>query len=105
MLGLSIGRLAFILVLIVLRPAAAADDAEVRKGGKIYENNCANCHGDELQNNSSIAFDLRRLRADEHSRFVNSVLRGKNAMPSWDGALTAEQIENLWAYIRANAYP
>jgi hypothetical protein len=57
-----------------------------------------------LQNNSGIAFDLRRLKADEHSRFVDSVLHGKRAMPSWDGALSLKQIESLWAYIRAHAY-
>jgi len=25
-------------------------------------------------------------------------------MPSWDGKFDADQIESLWAYIRANAY-
>src|SRR5215470_18641793 len=99
---MKLGGAAFILMLIGLSRAAADDDAAVRKGAKIYENNCATCHGDELRNNSNIAFDLRRLKADEHPRFVNSVLHGKNTMPSWEGALTTEQIENLWAYIRAN---
>jgi mono/diheme cytochrome c family protein len=99
------GRVAFAAILIALPCAAAADDAAVRKGAKVYENNCSNCHGDDLKNNASIAFDLRRLRADEHERFVNSVLRGKNVMPSWEGKLSDEQIESLWAYIRANAYP
>jgi mono/diheme cytochrome c family protein len=32
------------------------------------------------------------------------VLHGKQAMPSWQGVLTGEQIEELWAYIRAHAY-
>jgi mono/diheme cytochrome c family protein len=91
------------LILLALVRTAAADEAAIRTGGKIYENNCSTCHGDDLQNNSSIAFDLRRLKSDEHSRFVNSVLHGKNAMPSWEGALTMDQIENLWAYVRAHA--
>ena len=98
-------RAAVALILLALSPAAAADDVLVRKGAKVYENNCATCHGDDLQNNSGIAFDLRRLRSDEHPRFVNSVLHGRNAMPSWEGALTDDQIESLWAYIQAHAYP
>jgi mono/diheme cytochrome c family protein len=102
-LDITIGRMALILLVLGLPRPAAADDAAVRKGAKLYENNCSACHGDDLQNNSGIAFDLRRLKADEHPRFVNSVLHGKNAMPSWDGKLSAEQIENLWSYIRANA--
>jgi cytochrome c6 len=99
------GRVALAVILIALPCAASAQDAAaVRKGAKTYENNCSTCHGDDLQNNSGIAFDLRRLHADEHPRFVNSVLHGKNAMPAWAGKLTDDQIESLWAYIRANAY-
>jgi len=98
------GRAAVAMILMALPWGAAADDTAVRKGERLYEDNCSNCHGAELQNNSGIAFDLRRLHADEHARFVNSVLHGKNAMPSWDGKLTGDQIDSLWAYIRANAY-
>jgi mono/diheme cytochrome c family protein len=99
------GRVAFAVILFALPcAAAAADDAAVRKGAKIYENNCSTCHGDDLRNNSGIAFDLRRLHADEHARFVTSVLHGKNVMPAWEGKLSEDQIESLWAYIRANAY-
>ena len=79
------GRSSIAVMLLALPGAAVADDAAVRQGAKIYENNCSNCHGAELQNNSGIAFDLRRLRADEHARFVYSVLHGKNAMPPWAG--------------------
>ena len=83
---------------------AMADDASVGNGGRLYDRNCSQCHGDELQNNAGVTFDLRRLRAAEHSRFVNSVLKGKRAMPSREGALTLEQIEDIWAYVRAHAY-
>jgi mono/diheme cytochrome c family protein len=81
-----------------------ADDTSISKGERVYDRNCAQCHGDNLQNNSGVAFDLRRLRANEHSRFLEAVLHGKRAMPSWEGALSTEQVENLWAYVRANAY-
>ena len=100
---MRIGHVAPVSILLVLVHAAAADETSVRMGAKVYENNCSNCHGDNLQNNSSIAFDLRRLKTDEYSRFVNSVLHGKNAMPSWEGALTRQQIEDIWAYVRTNA--
>ena len=83
---------------------ASADETSASEAERIYDRNCSQCHGDNLQNNSGIAFDLRRLRSEEHSRFVDSVLHGKRAMPSWEGALTMEQIENLWAYVRAHAY-
>jgi cytochrome c6 len=99
------GRLAACAMLLALSQPAAADDTAVRLGARIYENNCANCHGDNLQNNSSIAFDLRRLKPDEHARFVASVQNGKNKMPPWKGVLDEEQIEQIWAYVRANVPP
>ena len=92
------------LAMLMLSPAAA-EDVSAAVGARIYEKYCANCHGDELQNNSNVAFDLRRLKADEHPRFVDSVLHGKKAMPAWQSVLSADQLEALWAYIRANAYP
>jgi mono/diheme cytochrome c family protein len=94
--------------LIVIACAATspvhAEDAKAEAGAEVYENYCATCHGEQLQNNTGASFDLRRLRPDEHERFVGSVTNGKKAMPSWKGVLDAEQIEALWAYIRANAY-
>lgn len=97
---------AALLCLVTLSYSCVAEDAQLsaQKGAKIYANNCSTCHGDDLKNNSNIAFDLRRLRADQHKRFVDSVLRGKNAMPPWEGVLDEQQIGWLWAYIRANAY-
>lgn len=84
---------------------AAADDAKIETGRRIYGDYCATCHGENLQNNSGVAYDLRRLREGERARFVDAVMNGKKAMPSWKGVLGADKIGALWAYIRANAYP
>lgn len=93
----------FLALAIFAHPCVAEDPAAA--GAQIYAENCSTCHGDDLVNNAHIAFDLRRLKADEHERFVNSVLHGKNnKMPAWEGVLDATQIAALWAYIRANAY-
>ena len=97
--------LIFLLALTTFgHPCFAEEPAAA--GARIYAENCSTCHGDDLVNNAHIAFDLRRLKADEHDRFVNSVLHGKNnKMPPWEGVLDAAQIDALWAYVRANAYP
>ena len=76
---------------------------KVAAGATIYADYCSHCHGEQLQNTSGGGtFDLRRLRPDEHSRFVHSVLNGKSQMPPWRGVLSLEQIECIWMYIRAN---
>ena len=40
-------------------------------------------------------------RLDVNERFIDSVTRGKNQMPSWGGLLKPEEVEALWAYVVA----
>jgi len=95
-------RVVFALVSIASVAYADPDTAKIERGAAIYGDYCASCHGDGLRNTSGGAtFDLRRLRAEDHARFLNVVLNGKTQMPPWRGALTLEQIEAIWTYIRA----
>ena len=81
-------------------PTLAQSLAET--GAILYRDRCSGCHGEELRAYSGgPAFDLRRLRPDEHDRFVDSVISGKDNMPSWYGILKMEELEAIWAYIRA----
>ena len=81
---------------------AQSDTKTIETGSAIYGDYCAACHGDGLRNASSgVTFDLRRLKVDDHARFLNAVLNGKSQMPPWRGALKIEQIEAIWTYIRA----
>ena len=83
--------------------ARAEPDADkVEAGSTVYGDYCSSCHGDGLRNTSGgVTFDLRRLRAEDHERFLDAVLNGKRQMPPWRGALRQEQIDSIWAYIRA----
>jgi mono/diheme cytochrome c family protein len=82
--------------------ALAADAAHIEKGAAVYALRCAGCHGEELLNLSGgWSFDLRRLRPDQHDQFVQSVISGKDNMPSWYGVLNLDEIEAIWSYIRA----
>jgi mono/diheme cytochrome c family protein len=84
-------------------PAFAQDKhAQAEAGAAIYDDYCSRCHGEGLRNTSGgVTFDLRRLHPNEHERFLNSVLNGKKDMPPWRGVLRPDQIEEVWAYIRA----
>ncbi len=82
---------------------AASDAAKVKAGENIYRLNCSPCHGDDLVNTGQ-TFDLRRLTEKDRARFDNSVRNGKNQMPPWRGVLSDEEIDDVWHYIRANAY-
>jgi mono/diheme cytochrome c family protein len=82
---------------------SAQDEAKIEAGEDVYNTNCQICHGEQLVNTGQ-TFDLRRLKDSERPRFENSVRNGKNQMPPWKGKLTDEEIDQLWHYIRANAY-
>jgi mono/diheme cytochrome c family protein len=99
------GRLtAIALALAVCAHAAAAHEGfapeQIGKGAAIYEQNCSPCHGNRMLDPNS-AFDLRTFPADQKGRFMNSVLKGRNAMPPWADLLKPEDVEALWAYVRA----
>ena len=92
--------LPFVLSLTTAGPTAA--QSLVDTGQLLYRNRCSGCHGDQLRAFAGgPAFDLRRLRPDEYDRFVQSVISGKDNMPSWYGILKTEEIQAIWAYIRA----
>jgi mono/diheme cytochrome c family protein len=86
-----------------LATVSAQDAAKIEAGENVFTTNCAVCHGDQLVSTGQ-TFDLRRLKDNERARFENSVRNGKNQMPPWKGKLTDEEIDQLWHYIRANAY-
>jgi mono/diheme cytochrome c family protein len=83
--------------------SAAADKTKIEAGENVYNTYCQVCHGDGLVNTGQ-TFDLRRLTANDRTRFESSVRNGKNQMPPWKGALTDSEIDQVWNYIRAHAY-
>ena len=100
--------IAFALGLFATSAAAQGadpqDNAKIEAGANVYAARCATCHGDDLVHSGGQAFDLKRLKADDRPRFENSVRHGKNQMPPWQGVLSDAEIDELWYYIRANAY-
>lgn len=72
----------------------------IKTGASLYAQNCAACHGSRMADPEG-AFDLRTFPPDQKSRFMNSVMNGKNTMPPWGGLFSPAQIESLWAYVMA----
>jgi mono/diheme cytochrome c family protein len=90
-------------MLLSVRSATGQDGSKIAAGETVYNTYCATCHGDGLVS-SGQTFDLRRLDASSRSRFETSVMMGKNQMPPWKGVLSADEIDQLWHFIRSNAY-
>ena len=72
---------------------------DIAAGHAQYNQTCVHCHGFNMVNSGTTVYDLRRFPVDDPERFFNAVGRGKGNMPSFQEALTAEQMKLLWAYV------
>jgi mono/diheme cytochrome c family protein len=94
--------------LLVIAHVAVAQDMgprnftpeQTKTGAGLYARHCAACHGVRMVNPEG-ATDLRKFPDDERERFINSVSKGRNSMPPWADLLTPDEIDALWAYVRA----
>jgi cytochrome c55X len=76
------------------------DAEQVQRGKQLYAAHCSHCHGFNMVNPGTVAYDLRQFPHDQKSRFVSSVTNGKNGrMPQWGDVLSREEIDKLWAYV------
>jgi mono/diheme cytochrome c family protein len=83
--------------------ATAADTPEsnaerAQRGAALYATHCSACHGHGMKD-PEVGFDLRKFPLGERERFVQTVTKGKGAMPPWGGLLKAGDIDDLWAYV------
>ncbi|MEM6579738.1 MAG: cytochrome c [Pseudomonadota bacterium] len=80
----------------------AALAEQIKKGATSYRRRCARCHGVNMINPPMGIYDLRTFPVDDKPRFVDAVMNGKGAMPSWSDVLDEEGIEILWVYVIQN---
>jgi mono/diheme cytochrome c family protein len=85
----------------------AAGDAA--KGEQTFKAQCVICHGEKGHGDGAAAAALnpkpRNFSSDEFCKadavvLKTSIKNGKNAMPPFGSALSAEQIEDVFAYVR-----
>ena len=76
----------------------------VKAGADLYAQTCSHCHGPRMLE-SQVPMDLRKFPPGEKSRFIRSVIKGKDQMPPFGGLYKAEEIEALWAYVMAGERP
>ena len=89
-------------IIALSSPALAQDREAIAAGREIYKEKCEACHGVGLEPTGAGA-DLRELRADDKAKYEKTLKEGRNQMPSWDGQFSAQQVEQIWAYIRSRA--
>jgi cytochrome c6 len=110
MLNTSIFKTAVALLVSIVAtvmfsmPAYAADAAA---GAKVFTANCAACHAGG-RNAVNPAKTLKKADLEKYGMLsaeaiIKQVTGGKGAMPAFGSKLQAEQIENVAAYVLAQA--
>jgi len=94
--------LAVAVLLMMVAPAALADDSAA-----LYKTKCAVCHsadgsGDSAMGKKTGAHDFRspEIQKMTDAELTEITVKGKNKMPGYDKKLTADEIKGLVAYIR-----
>jgi len=101
----------FALCLALLLGAAPSFAADAAHGGQIFSANCAACHmgGGNVVNaertlkKAALEEHLANYAAGHEAAIVTQVTNGKNAMPAFGGKLSATDIEDVAAYVEAQA--
>ena len=47
--------------------------------------------------------DLRDLGANDREKFDKMVMEGRGQMPAWQGIVSPQELDQLWAYVRSRA--
>lgn len=81
--------------------------ADLEKGGKIFNANCAACHfggGNVVMTTKTLKQEaLTKNNMASVEAIKKQVKYGKNSMPSFQGRLNDEQIENVTHYVLAQS--
>ncbi|MGZ3365730.1 MAG: PQQ-dependent dehydrogenase, methanol/ethanol family [Caulobacteraceae bacterium] len=84
-------------------PFSRASEADIKKGGELYGQNCALCHGQMARGGIK---DLRKMSPQTHGQFLDIVLggvRAKQGMASFADVLSKADAEAIHAYLIARA--
>jgi cytochrome c551 len=80
----------------------AAPTGPVAVGMRVYEGNCATCHGDDLSGKVGPALGAgSAATAMPDDELELQIRKGGNGMPGWDGLIPDEDIEAVIAYLRS----
>ncbi|MGB3403408.1 MAG: c-type cytochrome [Microcoleaceae cyanobacterium] len=92
-------------------PSPALADGDPSKGASVFAANCNACHlggrnvimSMKTLKKDALAKYLKGFSEDAQAAITYQVTNGKGAMPAFKGRLNAEQIENVSAYVVAQA--
>ena len=85
-------------------PAGPAAAGDATKGSAIFASSCAGCHGADASGGAlGPTLVSSEVAANDDGFFREAIANGRpgSAMPPWSGVLSAQNIEDVIAFLRA----
>ncbi len=99
---------ALLAALTATAPAQTPDaHAAEQAGAQLFHDNCARCHGANLEGTKKgpgLA-EIHTKKRWTEERITHQILNGEGKMPPFRDALSADQIQQLVAFLRAENRP
>jgi cytochrome c oxidase cbb3-type subunit 3 len=105
--------IALVLIAVVLAAACSnedtpalsgdqADDAALLTGQRVYDDNCARCHGNAGGGGAGPKLSDGEVVKDfpDPEDQAEVIRKGRGAMPAWENKLTSEEIDAVVRYTR-----
>src|ERR1700740_1824997 len=103
----TLRTIALIALLIFAIPYSTVAQSANGEGQKVYDKNCAKCHGADGSGNTTIgkAVGAKDLRSPEAKKMTDAqisaqISQGKGNMPPFGGTLDGAKINSLIAIVR-----
>jgi cytochrome c6 len=104
----KVGAITLLSLFVFAIPhSAVAQAGNAADGQKLFETNCAKCHGPDGSGNTAIgkavgAKDLRSAEAKKltDAEITTQITQGKGNMPPFGDSLSKANINDLAAYVR-----
>lgn len=95
------GAVAGCLLIAAVLLGACVEIDDTSSGQQIYEQACANCHGDDLGGGIGPAVGAgSEVAARDDEYYVVTITRGRGRMPAFGSTLSGEQIDRVIEYLR-----
>lgn len=97
-----LGGLGLVVLTALAVSVSAVYAADPSNGQKIYNQQCANCHGSDgkgaMPGVPNFTLGMTLMQSD--ASLYNTISTGKNVMPGFEGILSDQDIYDVIAYIR-----
>lgn len=86
---------------VLLAACSVGQPDDTAAGEEIYQQLCANCHGEDLSGGLGPELGPGSNSAVQPDEFLRlAILRGRGSMPSFSSTLNQDQVDRLVAYLR-----